>query len=83
MTDTLKFNKLNRLFSRESSFSNETGSLPNGIFEPSPNLLSSIQKDKKILIVGAGGLGCEIIKDLALLGFKNLYIIGKIIFLLN
>lgn len=75
-----KFKKLNRLFSRPSSFGNETGSLPNGIFEPSPELLASIQKDKKILIVGAGGLGCEIIKNFALLGFKDLYIIGEFFF---
>jgi ubiquitin-activating enzyme E1 C len=29
----------------------------------------------KILIVGAGGLGCEILKNMAILGFKNLHII--------
>ncbi|ORY36865.1 hypothetical protein BCR33DRAFT_754749 [Rhizoclosmatium globosum] len=29
----------------------------------------------KILVVGAGGLGCELLKNLALLGFKDLHVI--------
>ncbi len=34
-----------------------------------------IEKNAQILVVGAGGLGCEILKNLALSGIKNIFVI--------
>ncbi|VDP92998.1 unnamed protein product [Echinostoma caproni] len=44
-------------------------------FQPSDELLQMLQEHVKILIVGAGGLGCELLKDLALMGFTNIDVI--------
>ena len=44
-------------------------------FQPSEPLRDFVYNHSKVLIVGAGGLGCEILKNLALLGIKNIHII--------
>ena len=61
---------LSTLLNRKSPFSNETGSLPIGEFDTSAGQggASSLLRNAKILVVGAGGLGCEILKDLAMCG---------------
>ncbi|GAB2266520.1 NEDD8-activating enzyme E1 catalytic subunit [Dionaea muscipula] len=51
------------------------GHLVGPTFEPGPELRDDIQEYAKILVVGAGGLGCELLKDLALSGFKNIEVI--------
>lgn len=44
-------------------------------FEPSPNSLTSLLEGCKVLVVGAGGLGCELLKNLALMGFRDIHVI--------
>ncbi|KAJ8920396.1 hypothetical protein NQ315_005262 [Exocentrus adspersus] len=44
-------------------------------FEPSSEILDFIMTSCKILVIGAGGLGCELLKDLALMGFKQIHVI--------
>lgn len=56
-----------KLLERSSSFAQED-------FEPGRETLELLTQ-VKILIVGAGGLGCELLKDCAYMGFSNIHII--------
>lgn len=50
------------------------GPLHHPDFEPSAEILSRLESCK-ILVIGAGGLGCEVLKNLALMGFRDIDVI--------
>lgn len=45
-----------------------------GVFPPD---LSQKILDSKLLVVGAGGIGCEILKNLVMSGFQDIEIVRK------
>lgn len=51
------------------------GPLTPTAFEPSPETLAFLLEHCKILVIGAGGLGCELLKNLALMGFRQISVI--------
>jgi ubiquitin-activating enzyme E1 C len=59
---------INYLMERKSYFAPEE-------FEPDADLLEQVGEAAKVLVIGAGGLGCEILKDLAMSGFKDITVI--------
>ncbi len=65
-----QFIEIQRLLERPSAaFSN------GDLFEADVQLFPALRDAIRILVVGAGGLGCEMLKDLALTGFKHLHVI--------
>ncbi|CAH3020506.1 unnamed protein product [Porites evermanni] len=52
-----------------------SGPLAHQDFEPGSQVLEFMLESAKILVIGAGGLGCELLKDLALSGFRNIDVI--------
>ena len=58
---------LDRLLSRNGGFTEED-------YDDGATARSSIE-NSKVLVIGAGGLGCEILKNLALSGFRNIDVI--------
>lgn len=63
------------LLSRPSAFGLETGAYPDlGTYEPGPETIEFVQTCR-VLVVGAGGLGCEALKNLALSGMTQIDLI--------
>lgn len=54
---------------------NRTGNITGPDFEPDPAVREFLHDSCRVLCVGAGGLGCELLKDLALTGFGNIDVI--------
>ncbi|MCJ1346425.1 hypothetical protein MMC31_004642 [Peltigera leucophlebia] len=44
-------------------------------FVPGIETITSLETSKVLRVIGAGGLGCEILKNLALSGFKDIHVI--------
>ncbi|KAI6791062.1 putative NEDD8 activating enzyme [Hortaea werneckii] len=64
---TNKWKYVNTLLSRDGPYASEE-------FEAGETPLHNIA-NSRVLVIGAGGLGCEILKNLALSGFKNVDVI--------
>lgn len=62
------FTDLDYLYTRKSRFAPEE-------FEPDEDMREGVYEGATILVIGAGGLGCEILVDLAMSGIKNIHII--------
>ncbi|EFP91899.2 hypothetical protein PGT21_019258 [Puccinia graminis f. sp. tritici] len=52
-----------------------TGPMVDSSFETGSTPKDFIRKTCKVLVIGAGGLGCEILQNLALLGFGDIHVI--------
>jgi ubiquitin-activating enzyme E1 C len=69
MRDPARWAHTDKLTGRKGPMANEE-------FEPDAEAHRKfLTEDSKVLVIGAGGLGCELLKDLALAGFRNIDVI--------
>ena len=62
------YNGVETILTRSGPFDSED-------FEADLDNRSILSDVAKVLVVGAGGLGCELLKSLALMGFRNIAVI--------
>ena len=74
MTETENHNWPNR-WQHVEPFLRRTGPFAHPEFEASDENMEFMQENIRVLVIGAGGLGCELLKDLALIGFRNIEVI--------
>ncbi|KAL4898006.1 hypothetical protein BDV59DRAFT_169079 [Aspergillus ambiguus] len=67
MDRSLRWKYLHKVLTKPGPFSDED-------WIPGPETIGALESSK-ILVIGAGGLGCEILKNLALSGFKDIHVI--------
>eukprot|EP01118_Nematostelium_gracile_P006865 TRINITY_DN2215_c0_g1_i1.p1 TRINITY_DN2215_c0_g1~~TRINITY_DN2215_c0_g1_i1.p1 ORF type:complete len:443 (+),score=150.91 TRINITY_DN2215_c0_g1_i1:46-1329(+) len=64
-----RWSHINKLIGR-------TGPFAGADFEPDAEQIKKfLLEDCRVLVIGAGGLGCELLKDLAFAGFRNIDVI--------
>ncbi|KYQ51264.1 NEDD8-activating enzyme E1 catalytic subunit [Trachymyrmex zeteki] len=71
----MSFDHMQRRWSNLRKVLERSGPFCRPDFEPSPENLQMLVDHCRILVVGAGGLGCELLKNLALMGFRHLHVI--------
>ncbi|KAM0755238.1 hypothetical protein T439DRAFT_322285 [Meredithblackwellia eburnea MCA 4105] len=63
-----RWSHIDKILTRPGPFTDEG-------FAPGEEAQSFLREKCKILVIGAGGLGCEILANLALLGFSDIHVI--------